>query len=87
MVHTWYVGLSAKPHGRCQIPEVDSKIVYKACNWSSSPSLQSETAAAGPSFLAAAKKSGRLDNNIQDVHGPTGGGSELVFFSLPFKEA
>ncbi len=74
-----YIGLSAKHRGRCQPPGVDKKVAYKACNWSSSPSLWIETAATGPSFFEAAKRLGRLDNCIQSVHGPTGGGSELVF--------
>ncbi len=54
----WYVSLSAKPHGGYQPLRANSKISNKIGNWHSSPPLKRETAAAGPSFLAAATTSG-----------------------------
>ncbi len=55
----WYASLFAKPCGRYQSFRANSKIRYKVGNWHSSPPLQRETAAAGPSFLATATTSGR----------------------------
>ncbi len=54
----WYVTLFAKPHCRYQPSRANSKISCKVGKWHASPPLRRETAATGPSFLAAATTSG-----------------------------
>ncbi len=48
-------------------------------NWHASPPLRRETAATGPSFLAAATTSGWPHCLLQDIQGPFWYWSELVF--------
>ncbi len=68
----WYVSPFAKPRGRDLPFRANSKISYKVGNWHSSPSLRRETAAVGPSFLAAVTTTGRPDYRIQDIHASLG---------------
>ncbi len=75
----WYASLFAKPRCRYQPSRANSKISYKVGNWHASPPLRRETAATGPSFLAAATTSGWPDYRLQDIQGPYGYWSELVF--------
>ncbi len=53
----WYATLFAKPRCRYYPPRANSKISYLVGNWYASPPLRRETAATGPSFLAAATTS------------------------------
>ncbi len=71
----------------CQPSGANSEIVYQVGNWHSLPPLERETAAVRPFLIAAATASGWPDNKIQDIHGPTRHGSELVFFSLSIDAA
>ncbi len=75
----WYASLFAKPRGKYQPLRANSKICYKVGDWQSSPPLQRETAATGPSFLAPTTATGRPDHRIQHIHGPLGCWFELVF--------
>ncbi len=68
----------AKPRCSHQQSRANSKISYNVGNWHSSSPLRRETAATGPSFLAALTTSGWLDYRLQDIHGPFGYWSEFV---------
>ncbi len=78
----WYASLFAKPRCRYQPSRANSKISYKVGNWHASPPLWRETSATGPSFLAVATTSGWPDYRLQDIQGPFGYWSELVFASF-----
>ncbi len=69
--------LFAKPCCIYQPSRANSKISYKVGNWHAPPPYE-ET---GPSFLTAATTSGWSDYRLQDIQGPFGYWSELVFTS------
>ncbi len=64
---TWYASLFAKPGCRYQPSRANSKIGYKVGSYHSSPPLRRETAAAGPSFLAAATTSSWPNYRLLDI--------------------
>ncbi len=75
----WYASLFTKSCCTHQPSRANSKTSYNVGNWHASPPLRRETAATGPSFLAAATTSGWPDYRLQDIQRPFGCWSELVF--------
>ncbi len=75
----WYASLFAKPRCRHQPSRANSKNSYNFGNWHSSPPLRRVTVVAGPLLLGLPTTLGTVNYHLQDILGPFGYRSELVF--------